>query len=262
MNLKRYFVLFIFILSFGISNVVAKKNVISELSYCPTPDPGVVTENDPNKILLDELRESDTIFQIIFKQDHASDLRVLLDAGAAPNLCGPLGYSLLQWVSSLGLLDDVALLLDAGASVDSPRGPKGETALVASLENGHYDIANLLLNHGADPQVVYANGSSNVFFAMIARTTARRKSLDEELRMMRLILLHGGDINWKSSNEDGKTPIQFAALSGDAVLTEAFLLAGADPSITDNNGRNALFYASNSGDKDCMQLINDKLIRE
>lgn len=100
---------------------------------------------------------------------HAAVVQLLLDAHADPNMVSaglrtPLmgacfartaepGYS------RAGTLLIAASLLRARAAVDA-RNDGGETALILAATRGDAEMAELLLGHGADPQLAMPNGST------------------------------------------------------------------------------------------------------
>ena len=77
-------------------------------------------------------------------------VKLLLDAGANPNLATPFGtpvYFMATGVSST--IETLALLLDHGADVNA-MGPKDETALFSAAMTRNWKAALLLLERGAD----------------------------------------------------------------------------------------------------------------
>ncbi|HEY7427031.1 MAG TPA: ankyrin repeat domain-containing protein, partial [Gemmataceae bacterium] len=62
------------------------------------------------------------------------------------------GLTALLYAARDGCYDCVAALLDAGDDVNRPT-PEGVTPLVLALDNDHNDVAKLLLDRGANPQL-------------------------------------------------------------------------------------------------------------
>ena len=77
-------------------------------------------------------------------------LRVLLEAGANPNLRTSDGHSALTLAVSAGLVDSVKLLLAFGASADAAD-DNGESALAKAASRGNVAVVEALLEAGADP---------------------------------------------------------------------------------------------------------------
>jgi len=65
---------------------------------------------------------------------------------------GIFGNQPLKIVVTWGDADAVALLLDAGAPIDVQH-EDGDTALHHALQMGHFEVARLLINRGADQTI-------------------------------------------------------------------------------------------------------------
>ncbi|KAI8608573.1 ankyrin repeat-containing domain protein [Chytriomyces sp. MP71] len=68
------------------------------------------------------------------------------------------GYTPLHYASRHGRIECVALLLDAGASIDTPTRGLGTTALMRAIAGNHVDVARLLVARGADPDITDSEG--------------------------------------------------------------------------------------------------------
>lgn len=71
--------------------------------------------------------------------------------------------------------------------------------------------------------------------------------------VVNMLLANGADPNVVDDN--GNTPLHFAALIGDAVITDALLNRGADPNRSNNNGCFPLHYAVDSGDRSTVEVL-------
>jgi uncharacterized protein len=80
-------------------------------------------------------------------------VRVLLAAGADPNVVGSEGDSPLRWAVEQGDTETAALLLRCGAdaTIDEARGPSGMSALGRAASRLDAALVALLLRYGADP---------------------------------------------------------------------------------------------------------------
>lgn len=85
---------------------------------------------------------------------HIEAARILLAAGADPNVRDNEGDSPLRICAQRGLLDMARLLLQCGAgkSIDEPGGPAGMNALGLAATRFDAEMVRLLLAHGANPQ--------------------------------------------------------------------------------------------------------------
>ena len=66
----------------------------------------------------------------------------------------------------LGRLDAVLMLLNAGASINAVDNLNGRTALYFATERNDCRIAEVLLSHGADPNICSYTGCTAVQAAM------------------------------------------------------------------------------------------------
>ena len=220
-------------------------------------------------------------------ENHGDAVRVLIAHGADPDLRSApqawpqrrLGQSLLplgEWPALFyaareNALDAGIALLEGGASLDLAD-PDGATALVVAIINAHYDFAALLLQHGADPNVVDSSGMGALYAAVDmhrlavghGRPNPKPSGLLDSPDIVELLLEHGADPNAQLSKPimqrqhtfgdstlgEGATPFLRAAKSGDIEIMRLLLAGGADPTHTMPNGATALMYAAGLGWRD------------
>lgn len=98
-----------------------------------------------------------TILSVASLIGFSDTVKYLLSKNANPNIPSHLPPLLnaVQW----GYKDMVKLLLDAGAEVDK-QAQDGRYALFVALDNEDYDMADLLLSHGANPLLTDDRGES------------------------------------------------------------------------------------------------------
>jgi ankyrin repeat protein len=87
--------------------------------------------------------------------NHIEAVRMLLAAGADPNVCGAEGDSPLRFCAEKGLLEMARLLLHCGAgkTLHEGGGSAGMNALGIAAYWLDVEMVRLLLAHGADPHV-------------------------------------------------------------------------------------------------------------
>ena len=149
----------------------------------------------------------------------------LIEAGADVNQ----GKPLCVFISVNAPQNMIELLLDHGADVNINSGEPLELAL--SNKNAvKIELIQLLLDRGAD-----INLSTPLITALM-----NEKVTSE---VIELLLVHGTNINEKSS-DNGYTPLHFAArYSVSSGIVELLLDRGADPKVKDNSGKLAVDYA-------------------
>lgn len=105
-------------------------------------------------------KEGDPLFIAVFN-NHIEAVRLLLAAGAEPNLKDDEGYSPLRFCVQKGYLEMARLLLLCGANKtihEAGGGGSGMNALGMAAYWFDVEMVRLLLAHGADPHVEDADG--------------------------------------------------------------------------------------------------------
>jgi ankyrin repeat protein len=165
------------------------------------------------------------------------------------------GLTALHFAARQGSAAAATALVEGGANVNSPSPGDQATPLLVAVINGHFDLAAMLLDHGADPNLVSDAGVSplyatvNVQWAPIAAYPQPRSHLQQSrtyLDVMKMLLERGADPNarvyrkvWYSSynfdqsgvDEAGATPFWRAAYAADLAAMRLLVSHGADPSI-------------------------------
>ena len=177
------------------------------------------------------------------------------------------GLTALLYASRDGCYDCVVSLIGAGADVNVPT-PEGVTPLMVALDNDHNDVANLLLDRGANPHVADWWGRTALFIVIdkkeaaggarggrgggiggrgavaaaprgvshmdiINRLLAADVDVNAELNMRRPS--RGGNSGRFADNQlgTGCTPLYRATEAGDMEVIRALLAKGANPNIND-----------------------------
>ena len=126
----------------------------------------------------------------------------------------------------------------------------GDTALITAIRNNYPAISRFLLDHGAD--VKLANRKEEIP-AFVAASLGRAKIMEQ-------LMAHGTDPNVSrpdehvdpfildvNKKEDANPLLIEATENGHTDTAEVLLSAGADPNITDEQGRTALYWAVSQG---------------
>ena len=157
------------------------------------------------------------------------------------------GWTALMYAARQNAMDAAAALADVHADLNATTRQEGTTALQIAIINIHYDLANLLLEKGADPNVVDSSGMTALYAAVDMRAPANmltrpepklRDSLDA-VGIVKSLLAHGANPNIQL-----KKPIigRHQNLVGDGQLTE---------------GATALARASKTSDIPVMKVLLD-----
>lgn len=194
---------------------------------------------------------------------------LLLAAGADPNAVDSSGLTPLMCAAWMGREAVVAPLVKAGARLDATGREAGFTALhLAATAPGREHVVTALLQAGADPNVADANGRTALHQAAIhgavgvARvliqggaamipdsngTTPLMSAILSTSRseIVRFLVEAGADVN--ARDKYGRTPLYYAAISGDASTARLLLGHGADPHSKDTRGRTPLYWARRRG---------------
>jgi uncharacterized protein len=184
--------------------------------------------------------------------------------GAPRGLLTPLMYAARQ-----GSLEAARVLIAHGARLDAVNGDKS-TALVLAIINGHFDLAKMLAERGADVNLASIDGAIPLY--VVANTQWARKSFQAQpsprydkttyIELMNTLLDHGADPNariskdlWyseynrtlESSTAAGATAFWKCAEVGDVDGMRLLVSRGADPNVTNNDGVTPLLIAAGAG---------------
>ena len=139
--------------------------------------------------------------------------------------------------SQYGDNEYVRNLLSAGAEVNAVDFSfRRRTALIQASQQGMYTTVQLLLRHGANPNIADEEGCTALTMASQMGHTATVK----------LLLRCGALVDWRMNN--GRTGLQQAATTGQCDTVRELLSAGADVNAHDDiQDRTALIHASEEG---------------
>ena len=202
---------------------------------------------------------------------HTGDIeRVRELLGQDPSLANRIGehegYYLgagapLSNAAAAGRIDIVQVLLDHGADPNLPEeqfAPKGR-ALYSAVYHGHYDIAKLLLERGAFPNPPVESSGDALWVSQEWRPDAR---------MEQLLLSYGATPtkghageDWSPQTHDwlGISPLHEAARKGEVREAKALLDAGADLTARDDHLRSTpLAWAAKFGQLDMVKFLLER----
>jgi ankyrin repeat protein len=180
------------------------------------------------------------------------------------------GLTALLFAVREGEMDCVKFLI-AVAHVDANQtSVDGSSPLLVAVQNGYYDVASFLLDHGANPNLANSKGWTPLYLAVKNRnpetTALPAPSTDGVLAMIKTLLDHGANPNLQIKadtevhqgmtalwlKESGATPLLRAALCGDLTVVKLLIAHNADPLIPTFDGTTALMAAAGVGWADGM----------
>lgn len=147
----------------------------------------------------------------------------------------PVGF---HEAAAIGDRDRVAALLDAEPKLLDSFSEEGFTALGLAAHFGHVATTRLLLERGADPDVVFRHP--------VGTTALTAALFGKQIATALLLIDHGADPNLERRGEGpraGWSPLHYAAWLGLEPVTAALIAKGADVSARDGRGRTALDIA-------------------
>ncbi len=179
------------------------------------------------------------------------------------------GLTALLYAARQGSLEAARVLVKARADLDQTE-PDGISPVLMALLNAHYDLAAMLLEAGADPNVTDKYGRAALYAAIdmytlepsVTRPAPRVDDVRTGLDVARIALRRGADANARlvepapgrgpSDYPDpilraGTTPFIRAAKTGDVKGMKLLLDFGADPHRTTQQGVTALMAAAGLG---------------
>jgi ankyrin repeat protein len=201
--------------------------------------------------------------------DSRSTLQKPANRNAGQSLLSLGNWTPLMYAARENALDAGRALVKGGAGLNLVD-PDGATALAIAILNAHYEFAAMLLDAGADPNVVdneagmgplYATADMNRLAVGHGRPNPKPAGLMSAVDLVKKLLERGADPNRRlkkailkrhhtagdSALAEGATPFLRAAKSGDLEIMRALLAGGADPKLAMPTGSNALHYAAGQG---------------
>jgi ankyrin repeat protein len=197
------------------------------------------------------------------------------------------GWTALMHAARRGATDAARALAEAGADLnlvalpqtDVPLKPEeftqvekgiGTSALVFAIINSHYDLAAMLLEKGADPNVADMAGEAALYAAVDmnslqwvqGRPAPILTDTLDAVDLVKLLLARGANPNTRLKTRplkrhhdagstlnfgEGATPLMRAARTSDVPVMKALLEGGADPFLTLPDKTNALMLAAGQG---------------
>ncbi|MCG3179217.1 MAG: hypothetical protein BIFFINMI_01550 [Phycisphaerae bacterium] len=136
----------------------------------------------------------------------------------------------------------VSYLVRHGTDPDLPNFFNGWRPLFAAVGQGRKEIAETLIQHGAQVNVTCSCGGSPLIMAVANK--------DES--MVRMLLAHEANVNLANG---GMTPLHAAVRASAPQLVQLLLDRGADPRARDDQELRPLELAEQLGYEDCVRIL-------
>lgn len=167
---------------------------------------------------------------------------------------GAIDYSPLLNACREGRTEDVEAMLKAGFPPNfSIYGHS--TALCEAVQPGHEDVCDLLLCHGADPNLPRPFSTSMVFGGEIYPLSLAT----EHPAILKRLLQAGADPNLKRDDVD-ETPVLFASGFDSRAHAEEIFELVEFASIRGKHGRSGVFYLDTANLEFCRNIISTELL--
>ena len=166
------------------------------------------------------------------------------------------GMTALLHAAREGHVESARMLLDGGANIDQVSGGDRTSSLLMATLNGQFDLALLLVERGADPDLAASTDGSTPLFAVLQTQWAPKSNYPqprahdnqqaEHLDVLRALLEAGADPNVRLNTHlwyweygltklgidlQGATPFWRATFAQDLTAMKLLAAYGADPNI-------------------------------
>jgi ankyrin repeat protein len=208
-------------------------------------------------------------------EGHTAVVETLLAAGADFRTPLATGLTPMLFAARAGHADVVRALVKAGADINYATQPtaritaklpkKGASALSIAVENGHFELASILLDLGADP-----NDMRSGYTPLHILSWVRKHDIGEDdgdpipedpgnmnsEQLIRKLVAKGADVNKQLTggpsgggrvNRKGCTPLMLAADTADTPFLKLLVELGADPAIMNVDHVTPLMAAAGLG---------------
>ena len=185
-----------------------------------------------------------TALHFAVQEKHGDLVQVLIDVGADIETKTDTGRSPLHLASLSGALTTVMMLVKAGADVratDSNR----DTCLTLAAHFGHTDTVRYLVGL---PEVDLNHQDSKNYNTALHVAVERKHG-----NVVQVLIDAGADI--ETRNDEGRSPLHLASISGELTTMKMLVKAGADVRDTDADGDTCLTLAAYDGHTDTVRYL-------
>jgi serine/threonine-protein phosphatase 6 regulatory ankyrin repeat subunit B len=185
--------------------------------------------------------EGKTPLHFAADRGHGETVTFLISEGAEANSKDNGGRTSLLWASHKGRTGVVQMLVQhMGKQAVQETDNNGVTALHLAAIGGHEETAAFLISKGAECSSRTAEELTPLMLAC----------WEGRLGAVRLLLQHMGPEALQERNRNGGTAIHCACVKGHGAVVRVLLIGGADPTVTDHEGRTPRAIAEEEGEGD------------
>lgn len=168
-------------------------------------------------------RRAETALYQAIQRDRLSVAKILLDAGADPNISNWEDQTPLGWAAAEGKEDAMELLLkQSGININHVQ-TSGQSPVSLAAQKGHTKCVKFLLGAGAEMNRADKDGNTALLLAAASGNKVIAK----------LLLKSGAKINAQDRN--GNTPLALATTNGHDAVVRFLLESGADAELADED---------------------------
>ncbi|WP_318656082.1 ankyrin repeat domain-containing protein [Qipengyuania atrilutea] len=124
--------------------------------------------NEPGSTVVNarDITSGESALHVVTKRRDAVWIKFLTGRGANPDIADNRGVTPLQIAASLGFVEGVEALAEAGASLDATN-VAGETALITAVHRQDVPMVRILLDNGANPDFADNSGRTARDYAQL-----------------------------------------------------------------------------------------------
>ena len=193
-------------------------------------------EKGANPNVIDDLKRTLTMFAAETKD--VTLLRDLIQNGAPVNAKDKDGRSPLHYAISFYNFEAIKVLVKNGCDINT-QDNDGDTVLSIAAYFGLSQIVEYLLVNKADPDIRDTKGNTALMKAVFNQKHPFPFTKYSYEEVLKLLLKYNTKVN--ARNNDGQTALMFGCHTVEIV--KQLLEKGADISLKDNSGKNAIDYA-------------------
>ncbi len=204
---------------------------------------------DPNRTNVFDMKIP---LHVAIEQSDVEMVRILLKYGAKPNQKNSFGDAMLHDAAESGNLEIVKMLVEAGAIVN--RKTDSGSPIKAALKEGHEDVVDYLIQHGADLEsrktLVYGHRVESSSTPIFAALESKRSDLVQKM------VDKGVDLTMIGDN--GNTLLHAAVNSGMIEWVRYFIDQGMKLESRNNWKQTPLCIAATTKRKEIAKLLMDR----